>query len=118
MFQICLDNVDTHVSVHDMTEENQNIDTHECALGFVPNRTSDYGLSSDAPKVPVPKLDNAVFLCSKKDRMEQRLNYIDLVERVITKDIRCLEMFSEIVTKQIPHKYSKAMWEKCEMVRK
>eukprot|EP00794_Sanderia_malayensis_P010330 gene10330-11403_t len=33
-FKLCFDNVDTHVEVHDMTEENQNIDLHECAMAL------------------------------------------------------------------------------------
>jgi hypothetical protein len=62
---LCFDNVDTQVEVHDMTEGNQNIDTHECAISFVPNRVSNKALSMDAPQRCFKDFDNANFLCNQ-----------------------------------------------------
>ena len=67
MLQLCFDNVDTHVEVHDMTEEYQNIDTHECAIAFVPNRVTNNVLSMDSPQGSLKDLDNANLLCSREE---------------------------------------------------
>ena len=50
-----------------MTEEYQNIDTHECAIAFVPNRVSNNALSTDYPHASLKDLDNADLLCSKEE---------------------------------------------------
>lgn len=41
--------MDTHIKVHDMTETEQNIDTHDCAVAFVPNRVNNNALGMERP---------------------------------------------------------------------
>eukprot|EP00794_Sanderia_malayensis_P014498 gene14498-16005_t len=79
-FKLCFDNVDTHVELHDMTEENQNIDLHEY------------------------------------DYMLQSKNYIVMVERIITEDIKCLHFLKDAVTKHVIHKHSRDTATKYKMV--
>ena len=47
-----------------MMEDYQNIDTHECAISFVPNRVSNKALSMEAPQTLLKDFDNANFLCN------------------------------------------------------
>jgi hypothetical protein len=108
--------VDTYVEVHHMTEDNQNIDKHECAIGFVPNRVSDKTLSMEAPQKSLNDLDNAKFLCNEEEHKLQRENYVILVERMITSDIKCLQFLKNEVTKHILHAHSRDMAKKCHMV--
>lgn len=53
--------------VHDMAEDNQNIDRHECAISFVPNRVNKETLSLAAPQSSLTDFDNANFLCNKDE---------------------------------------------------
>ncbi len=99
-----------------MTEDNQNIDKHECAIGFVPNRVSDKTLSMEAPQKSLNDLDNAKFLCNEEEHKLQRENYVILVERMITSDIKCLQFLKNEVTKHILHAHSRDMAKKCHMV--
>ena len=99
-----------------MTEGNQNIDTHECAISFVPNRVSNKALSMDAPKRCLKDFDNANFLCNQDECNLQRENYIVLVERIITSDIKSLHFLNDVVTKHIIHAHSREMAQKCHMV--
>ena len=39
-----------------------------------------------------------------------------LVQRVITRDIECLQMLSDVVLRHIPHIHSKEMSQKADMV--
>ena len=107
MLQLCFDNVE----VHDMTEEYQNIDTHECAIAFVPNRVSNNTQSTDYPQVSLKDLDNTNLLCSKEEYDLHRDNLLVLVERIITADIKCLQFLKEEVIKHIIHANSR---EQCQ----
>lgn len=99
-----------------MTEENQNIDTHECAIGFVPNRVSNNALSMDRPQESIKDLDNGILLYSREEYDLHRENLLVLVERIITADIKCLQFFKSIVIKHILHAHSREMAKKCHMV--
>ena len=116
MLQLCFDNVDTHVEVHDMTEEYQNIDTHECAIAFVPNRVTNNVLSMDSPQGSLKDLDNANLLCSREEYDLHRDNLLALVERIITADIKCLQFLKNDIVKHIIHAHSREMAKKCHMV--
>ena len=101
-----------------MMEDYQNIDTHECAISFVPNRVSNKALSMEAPQTLLKDFDNANFLCNQEEHKLQRENYIALVERIITSDIKCIDFLKSEVTKHIIHAHSKEMAKKCHMVCK
>lgn len=103
--------------VHEMTEENQNIDTHECAIAFVPNRVNNETLSMNAPQRSLQDFDNANFLCNQDEHKLQRENYIVLLERIITNDVKSLNFLQDVVTKHIIHAHSRDMAKKCHMVR-
>ena len=92
-----------HIEVHDMTEQHKNIDTHECVKGYFLNRVSGKSLSSEKPQAQLQTFDNGSFLFSTRDHTQQRENYIDLVSRVITRDIPCLQFLSDAVVQHIPH---------------
>ena len=49
-FQIVFDNIDVYLEVHDMNEENQNIDRHDCVKAYVSNRIGGNHLQSDKPR--------------------------------------------------------------------
>lgn len=108
--------MDTHIKVHDMTETEQNIDTHDCAVAFVPNRVNNNALGMERPRQCLVDFDNANFLCSEEDHQLQRENYIVLVERIIASDIKCLHSLQDVVTKHIIHLHSREMTKKCHMV--
>jgi hypothetical protein len=99
-----------------MTEGNQNIDTHECAISFVPNRVSNKALRMDALQRCLKDCDNANFLCNQDECNVQRENYIVLVERIITSDIKSLHFLNDVVTKHIIHAHSRDLAQKCHMV--
>ena len=100
-----------------MTEDNQNIDMHHTAKLAVFNRVSPpENLSATRPKYTIDTIPNSEFLCNTAEHVKQRLNYITLVSRIVTKHIKCLEDFSDEVVKHIPHAYSKEMRKKSENV--
>jgi hypothetical protein len=115
-FQVCFDNVDTYVQVHSMTEDHQNIDSHECIKAFVPNRVSGYPLQFDNPQADVNSTDNGTFIFDKSDHVLQRQNYIILVQKIICEDIDCLSIFKDVVCRHILHKHSKELSGKVDMV--
>lgn len=99
-----------------MTESYQNIDTHDCAVAYVPNRVNNNTFSVERPRQSLMDFDNANFLCNEDDHQLQRENYIVLVERMITSDIKCLHPLQDVVTKHIIHSHSREMTKKCDMV--
>jgi hypothetical protein len=99
-----------------MTEENQNIDTHECAIGFVANRVSNDALSMDVPQQSLKDVDNAIFLCDEEEYDLHRENLLILVERIITADVKCLQFLQSVVVKHILHAHSREMAKKSHMV--
>ena len=111
------DNVDVVVKLSDMTEENQNVDTHDCVKSYVMNRVGGNNLSTVTPRKNLEDVPNGEFLFDKDDHKNQRSNYVTLVQRVIVQDIKCLNSMEDCVVQHIPHVYSKEMSKKCQMVR-
>ena len=95
--------MDTHVEVHDMTEEYQNVHTHECAIAFVPNHVSNNALRTDYPQASLKDLDNANLLCSKEEYDLHHDKLLVSVNRIITADIKCLQFLKEEVIKHIDY---------------
>lgn len=101
-----------------MTENHQNIDTHDCIKAFVPNRVSGYPLPFDKPQADLTTTDNGCFIFDKNDHILQRQNYITLVERTIAENITCLNIFQEVICHHIVHRHSKELSRKVDMVSK
>lgn len=99
-----------------MTEENQNLDTHDCVKGYVLNRVGGNNLPKFKPQSDLMSLENGEFMFDRQDHVKQRINYITLIQRIIVGEIDCLKQFSDCVLYHIPHKYSKEMSQKNEMV--
>ena len=109
--KITFDNIDYY-----MTEEHQNIDKHYVTYMCTENRVSGNNLSEQLPPGGVKEMENGKCLPSTIDNVKQRLNYINLVEQVVTTNISCLKFLSDVCTKHIPHKYSSEMKNRSESV--
>ena len=104
--KLTLDNVDIHIPTHDMTEEHQNY-AHYCSLMSTENRVSGLHLSDAQPICEMKTLENATFCPSQFDHKKQRQNYCDLVGRIITTSLPCLNHLKDVASKHIQHQYSK-----------
>lgn len=107
--KLTLDNVDIHIPTHDMTEEHQNLDTRYCSLMSTENRASGLHLSDSKPICEMKTLENATFCPNQLDYKKQRQNYCDLVCRIITTSLPCLNQFKDAASKHIQHQYSREM---------
>ena len=107
--KLTLDNIDIHQATHDMTEDHQNLDAHYCTVMSTENRVSGNHLNNDKPICELSELENATFCPSKFDHNKQHQNYIDLVCRVVTNSIPCLNSLKDAVIHHISHQYSKDM---------
>ena len=90
---------------------------HHTAKMAVINRVSNPELSTEKPFTALETLDNGPFICNSSDHIKQRSNYVTLVARILTQNIKCLEDLEDVVTWHMPHKYSKEMNCKSENVR-
>lgn len=105
--KIVIDNFDFRTQVHDMTEDNQNVDNHWVSVASTENRIV-CNLLSDQPK-PTERLmqiENGVFLPSGKEYDLQRQNYIVICGRIACKYINDLKIFEEVTIPHIKHAYS------------
>jgi hypothetical protein len=107
--KIVLDNFDYHQNVHYMTEEHQNIDQHYVTLMTTENRVTGCNLPSSKPIKRIKDMDNRKCIPDTNDHAQQRENYVNLVERIMVKNIPCMEFLANVVTIHIPHQYSKEM---------
>jgi hypothetical protein len=114
--KVPFDNFDIYQRVRDMTEDHQNIDIHWVNHNVVFNRLSGYHLPDDKPISSIKDLDNAKLLPSMSDHSCQRLDYIRLVQRVLTNNLQCLGSLKGEVTNHIPNQYSDVMCKKTEKV--
>ena len=114
--KITFDNIDYHQNVHHMTEDNQNIDKHYVTYMSTENRVSGNHLSDQTRVGGIEEMENGKCIPSTNDNEKQRLNYIVLMERVITTNIPCLNFLSDICSIHIPHKYSAEMKKKTNNV--
>jgi uncharacterized Fe-S cluster-containing MiaB family protein len=73
---------------HDMTEDNQNKDSHWVNYFKVSNRVSGNELPDDKPiKNGLSDLDNSKVVPSAIEHIYQRANYVNLVSRVLVEKI-------------------------------
>ena len=105
-----------HLITSIVTEENQHVDIHECVKAYVPNRVGDNDLDKVQPERQLNELENGSYIFDKRDHTQQRRNYKTLVQRIITRDITCLQPLQKSVLQHIPHPYSKELSQKVEMV--
>ena len=99
-----------------MSEDHQNLDTHDCLKGYVLNRVGGNHLPTDKSRCSLNNIENGQFIFDKNDHLQQRLNYMILIQRIITKDIRCLQGLSDSVIQHISHPHSSELSKKSEMV--
>ncbi|XP_066924617.1 uncharacterized protein [Clytia hemisphaerica] len=71
------DNVDVVIKVSDMTEENQNVESHNCLKAYVMNRVGGNDLSTDSPRRKLNDVPNGEFLFDKDDHKKQRSDVIN-----------------------------------------
>lgn len=114
--KVTFDNLDYRHEVHYMTEENQNVDRHCVTVMATENRVPVCGLSDKLPENGVFEMENGKCLPNYVDNIEQRENYIVLVERIMTNSIPCLQPLSEVTTSHIPHCYRQEVRKKTETV--
>ncbi len=111
-----LDNIDIHQSTHDMTESHQNPNAHYCSLISTDNRVPGNHLANEGPISPIAELENGSMCPNKVEHQKQRQNYIQLVGRILTKYIPCLESLKDVALNHIPHQYSREMKEPTDTV--
>ena len=85
-----MDNFDLRQEVKDMTAGNQNKDYHWTNHNCIKNRVSGINLASDKPICKLSDLPNGSVLPQAKDHINNRENYIVLVERIIVDYIPAL----------------------------
>ncbi|XP_028404057.1 uncharacterized protein LOC114526731 isoform X1 [Dendronephthya gigantea] len=113
--KLVFDNIDYHQEVHRMTEDHQNVDKHCVTVMAIENRVSGNHLGEEQPKDGILKLQNGKCLPSCRDNQKQRDNYIALVGRVISTNIKSLEFLSDAAVHHIPHMYTKEMCMKSDL---
>ncbi|XP_067021001.1 uncharacterized protein [Acropora muricata] len=107
-WKIAFDNIDIYQRVREMTEENQNKDLHWVNHVKITNRVSGNHLPDDKPTLnSVMTLDNCKVIPSVPDHISQRVNYIVLIERILTEEIACLSFCTDVVAGHIPHRHSR-----------
>ena len=114
--QFVIDNFDLRQDVRDMTCENQNKDYHWTNHNCVLNRVTGAHLDNDKPVCDLNDLSNGSVLPQARDHLNNRENYIVLVQRVLVDCIPALGFLKGAVQKHIPHKYSKEMAERTKKV--
>ena len=92
-----------------MTEEHQNLDARYCSLMSTENRVSGLHLSDCEPICELKMLENATFCPNQFDHNKQRQNYCDLVGRIITTSLPCLNQLKDAASKHIQCQYFREM---------
>ena len=104
-----IDNFDLRQEVKDMTADNQNKDFHWTNHNCIKNRVSGSHLANENPCCKLSDLPNGSVLPQAKDHINNREDYIVLVERIIVDYIPSSSFLKSSVQKHIPHMYSKEM---------
>ena len=102
-----VDNFDIFQKVRDMSEDRQNRDIHWVNHNKIVNRVSANHLPNDGPICDLDDVDNSKLIPSLSDNVNQRRDYITLVERILVTSIPYLSFCTDIVSQHIPHKHSK-----------
>ena len=105
--KITIDNIDYHQDVHHTTQEHQTLDMHYLTVCATNNRVHGNHLSPLQRNDQLKNMENGKCIPSHMEQISQRENYIHLVEKVLVKNIPCLEVFKDVVVNHIPHMYIK-----------
>ena len=89
-----------------MTQEHQTQDKHYLTVCATKNRVHDL----------FNIMENGKCIPTHMEQISQRDNYIQIVERVLSQNIPCLEPFKDVAVNHIPHMYSKETREPTESV--
>ena len=114
--KIVIDNIDYRKKVHFMTQEHQTSDNHFLTVCATTNRVHGIHLSSKPPEDGMKKLYNGLCIPSHLEQSSQRDDYIRLIERCLVDNLPCLEFLKDVVSRHIPHTYSKNTSEPTETV--
>ena len=115
--QFVIDNFDLRQNVREMTCESQNKDYHWINHNCVLNRVSGAHLDNTKPVCDINDLPYGTLLPQARDHLNNRENYIVLVQRVLVECIPALGFLKDAVKKHIPHEYSKEMGQKTTKVQ-
>ena len=115
--QFVIDNFDLRQNVREMTCESQNKDYHWINHNCVLNRVSGAHLDNTKPVCDINDVPYGTLLPQARDHLNNRENYIVLVQRVLVECIPALGFLKDAVKKHIPHEYSKEMGQKTTKVQ-
>ena len=114
--KITIDNIDYRQQVHHMTQEHQTEDKHYLTVCATKNRVHGNHLSHLQQGDLLNIMENGKCIPTHMEQISQRDNYIQIVERVLSQNIPCLEPFKDVAVNHIPHMYSKETREPTESV--
>ena len=112
-FRLVADNIDKTVKPRYMRLNSQSSSLHFCHVYAVKDRINFGDLSSNATLIDRTTINITQFLPTSEDETALRSNFEVLISRILTKSILKAD-----VTDHIPHKYSKEMSQKSEVVCK
>lgn len=115
--QFVIDNFDLRQNVREMTCESQNKDYHWINHNCVLNRVSGAHLDNTKPVCDINDVPYGTLLPQARDHLNNRENYIVLVQRVLVECIPALGFLKDAVKKHIRHEYSKEMGQKTTKVQ-
>ena len=115
-FIVSFDNVDIYQERRNMTMSSQNSDLHWVSRKMVKNRVSGDDFDSTKPAADIMTVKNLKYLPTLADNERQRMDYIILTSRILTKYFDVLKPFEDVCVMHIPHKYSKELSKKSEKI--
>lgn len=117
IFRIVADNIDYTIHARVQSEKHTNKSIHWIQKYAVVNKVVEPYLSSSTPRKLLKNVQLADLLPNKAvhERLVQR--WAVLISRVICKYFDKFQHLQSVVVYHIPHKYSKEMGAKSEMVR-
>jgi hypothetical protein len=98
------------------TIEHQTEDKHYLTVCATKNRVHGNHLSHLQQGDLLNIMENGKCIPTHMEQISQRDNYIQIVERVLSQNIPCLEPFKDVAVNHIPHMYSKETREPTESV--
>ena len=117
-FKILGDNLDTTIKPRDMRSNHQSQSLHYFNLCAVHDRIDFSPFSCESSIIDPTNLDMSVFLPTKADMDALISNFSILISRILCEHFPTLYEYSASVTQHIPHKYSKEMSTKSNVVSK
>ena len=116
LFKFWGDNVDKKRGVRDVRSDHQGSLLHMYSILAGRSRTPAQDLSRTDCVCPLSQLHPHSLLPTSEDVVAVRRNLVVLVSRIITEYIDDLSVLSKAVPQHIPHRYSKEMGVKSEVI--